>query len=299
MRKPQKTFVAFNLGLVVFGCLALSEKKDGPRPGTFEHTIRLSPDHAIFDSSSAPELSATAASPFCRSFMFLCHLRCLQRGDPQDPNNFASDESSPFSPQDPSLPKRGEINRCNQVPNSKSIRVLCLCNNGAELTAEVSYALEGVVDIKAAGGNGTGMDEAGLIRQVVYKSIKTVHSTIYKTVIQLQPTTATQTVTETVTRTIMIIPTGTPEPYSLTSSNEVAVEATSSSGEPGNPTSRADSQTTTPAEVVEGAVDPVAQTPNDSEMEATTLFPGQEYNETINDNEDTYTPDEVEGSGKL
>ncbi|KAF9965950.1 hypothetical protein BGZ70_003705 [Mortierella alpina] len=303
MRIPPKTFAAIHLCLAVFGCLALSDKSDGPRPDTtLEHTIRLSPDYAIYDSSkfSAPELAATAASPFCRSFMFLCHVRCLQRGDPQDPNNFPTDESSPFSPQDPSMPKRGEINRCTQVPNSKSIRVLCLCNNGVELTAEVSYALEGVVDIKAAGGNGTGIDEAGLIRQVVYKSTKTVHSTIYRTVIQVQPTTATQTVTETVTSTVTITPACTLE-TSFTSSNEAFVATAASANEPENPTSAAaESQTSAIAEAVDRAVDPVTQTLNDTELEANSLFPGQEDNETINGNQDTpYNPDEVEGPSKV
>ncbi|KAF9279766.1 hypothetical protein BGZ68_007706 [Mortierella alpina] len=191
--------------------------------------------------------------------------------------------------------KRGEINRCSQVPNSKSIRVLCLCNNGAELTAEVSYALEGVVDIKAAGGNGTGTGEAGLIRQVVYKSKKTVHSTIYKTVIQLQATTAVQTATETITDTVTITPTCTPE----TSSTEAAVATTSSSVEAGNPTSTTDSQTTASIEAVNSAVDTTVQTPNDTEMEANTLFPGQEHDGTFIDNEDAYTPDEVEGPGEM
>ncbi|CAO3573108.1 unnamed protein product [Mortierella alpina] len=285
MRKSQKTFVAIHLCLAVFGCLALSDKNDGPRPDSIlEQTIQLSPDHAIYDSSkfSAPELAATAATPFCRSFMFLCHVRCLQRGDPQDPNNLPTNESSPFSPQDPSMPKRGEINRCNQVPNTKSIRVLCLCNNGAELTAEVSYALEGVVDIKAAGGNGTGIDEAGSIRQVVYKSTKTVHSTIYRTVVQA----ATQTVTETVTSTVTITPTCTLE--SLASSIEAF--AATSVHEPENPTSAA----------VDKAIDLTTQMLNVTEMEADSLFPGQENDETIHENQDTtHTPDEVEGPSKL
>ncbi|KAG0370811.1 hypothetical protein BC939DRAFT_448423 [Gamsiella multidivaricata] len=158
-----------------------------------KQTIQLSPDHTFFDmtQSSDDELAATAVTPFCKSFTFLCHVRCLQRGDAKDPGNINNSLSSEERARS-KYNGKGEINRCIHVPNSDSIRVLCLCNNGVDLTAEVDYALEGVVDIKAAGGGGSGIGEAGLIRPVVYIQTTT---TVYKTV------TKTATVTEKVLQT--------------------------------------------------------------------------------------------------
>ncbi|KAG0327060.1 hypothetical protein BGZ99_008400, partial [Dissophora globulifera] len=164
--------------------------------------------HSFYDSPDFEdeELAGSAVSPFCKSFSFLCHVRCLQRGDPKDPNNI----SNSLSPDDRARSKSGsgEINRCYHAPDSTAVQVLCLCNNGVDLTAEVDYALEGIVDIEAAGGNGSGAGEAGLIRQVAFVGTKTVTEyrtmTKTKTVIQIQ----TQTITETITETIPATPDG-------------------------------------------------------------------------------------------
>jgi len=74
-----------------------------------------------------------------------------------------------------------EVNRCSHIPDSDSVQVLCLCNNGVDLTAEVGYALEGVVDIRAAGGDGSGTEGAGMIRTVAYIQTKTKTKTEYRT----------------------------------------------------------------------------------------------------------------------
>ncbi|KAF9360911.1 hypothetical protein BGX26_007114 [Mortierella sp. AD094] len=194
-----------SLGILFITSLSLASAEDegsqGPlglttqRLEDLKQTIKLSPDHAFYDSSDFDdgELAASAVSPFCKSFAFLCHVRCLQRGDPKDAGN----DQARF---------RGEINRCIQVPNSKSIRVLCLCNNGVDLTAEVDYALEGIVDIKAAGGDGTGSGEAGLIREVAYIQTKTKIE--YRTTTVTKTETTTATVTETVTKAPDATPTG-------------------------------------------------------------------------------------------
>ncbi|KAF9428143.1 hypothetical protein BGZ94_003263 [Podila epigama] len=150
-----------------------------------ERVVQSEADFATFDSNdyASPELAATAVSPFCKSFTFLCHVRCLQRGDGRKtvdgtraPNGASEAAGS-----------GEEINRCIHVPDTKTNRVLCLCNNGVDLTAEVDYALEGVVDITAAGGDGTGTGEAGKIREVVYGATKTVTVTV---VAGAQPTAA-------------------------------------------------------------------------------------------------------------
>ncbi|KAF9912948.1 hypothetical protein EC991_007562 [Linnemannia zychae] len=156
-----------------------------------ERFVALSSDHATFDSAdfSASELAGTAVSPFCKSFTFLCHVRCLQRGDAKDPTNVSNPSASNDEFAGGGAGYKGEINRCSQVPNTKTNRVLCLCNNGVDLTAEVDYALEGVVDIQAAGGDGVGTGEAGNIREVVYGATKTVTKVV----------TATELVTTTVT----------------------------------------------------------------------------------------------------
>lgn len=78
--------------------------------------------------------------------------------------------------------------------SDSSLKVLCLCSNGVDLTAEVSYALEGVVDIRAAGGEpeGTsGEGEAGQIRSVAYVTVTTTTTEI-----------RTRAVTETVTQVV-------------------------------------------------------------------------------------------------
>ncbi|KAG0070094.1 hypothetical protein BGZ89_001402, partial [Linnemannia elongata] len=165
-----------------------------------ERLVTLSSDHAAYDSEdfSSPELAASAVSPFCKSFTFLCHIRCLQRGDAKDPTNSSTPPAglSVF---------KGETNRCTHVPNTNVNRVLCLCNNGVDLTAEVDYALEGVVDIQAAGGDGVGTGEAGKIREVVYGATKTLTKvvtaiqTVTTTVTSVAPAPPCTTVTETVT----------------------------------------------------------------------------------------------------
>ncbi|KAG0060815.1 hypothetical protein BGZ92_006641, partial [Podila epicladia] len=146
------------LALLISTPLPILTQASSPLPPLhqdLEHTLRLAPDRAYrnFDTSDFdyPELAASAVSPFCKSFTFLCHLRCLQR-DPSSPAVL------PNTPGDP----RAEINRCNGASSisssssastsSNGIKILCLCSNGVDLTAEVSYALEGVVDIQAAGG---------------------------------------------------------------------------------------------------------------------------------------------------
>ncbi|KAG0264928.1 hypothetical protein BG011_005850 [Mortierella polycephala] len=172
MTKDKKRAIAvLGIGaLFAYCCVALVSGQESTLSEyrTQGRIISLAPDHAFYDSSEfeASELSATAVSPFCKSFAFLCHIRCLQRGDSKNPANTHD----------------GEINRCTHIPDSDSIRVLCRCNNGADITAEVSYALEGVIDIKAAGGDGTGPGEAGQIRQVVYGATKTITRIAYRTV---------------------------------------------------------------------------------------------------------------------
>ncbi|KAG0073502.1 hypothetical protein BGZ90_011536 [Linnemannia elongata] len=181
--------------------VAAQNENNNNRPHQeLERLVTLSSDHAAYDSDdfSSPELAASAVSPFCKSFTFLCHIRCLQRGDAKDPTNSSTPPAglSVF---------KGEINRCTHVPNTNVNRVLCLCNNGVDLTAEVDYALEGVVDIQAAGGDGVGTGEAGKIREVVYGATKTLTKvvtaiqTVTTTVTSVAPAPPCTTVTETVT----------------------------------------------------------------------------------------------------
>ncbi|KAG0332545.1 hypothetical protein BG004_001201 [Podila humilis] len=145
-------------------------------------------------AADAPEMSASAVSPFCKSFSFLCHVRCLQRGDPHNAGNIYTNSGG------------GEINRCLADPSPSAralLRVLCICNNGVDLTAEVSYALEGVTDMKAGGG--------GSIRTVVYETL-TKTTTRYQT----KTTTLTSLVisTKTETRFVKYCPTPTTPPPS-------------------------------------------------------------------------------------
>lgn len=81
-----------------------------------------------------------------------------------------------------------------------------MCNNGVDLTADVDYALEGVVD---NGQNNSGAGEAGKIREVVF-STRTVTVTKTKTLpaktttltkVVWSSTTFTTTMTSTVTVT--------------------------------------------------------------------------------------------------
>lgn len=165
-----------------------------------DHTLLLLDTRAYrkFDSHdfNDPEISATAVSPFCKSFTFLCHIRCLQRGDPRDAGAVLPNTDD----------ARAEISRCigptsMSGPGSNSVKMLCLCGNRVDLTAEISYALEGIVDIQAAGGSGSGEGEAGKIRQVAYKTVTQTH-TEYKT----QVVTMTATVTEQVMNTRLPMP---------------------------------------------------------------------------------------------
>jgi len=169
------------VGLFLLACSSLSIVAAQGR--SHQPPIRqIELDHIDFDSCDygSPERAATAVTPFCKSFTFLCHVRCLQRGDLQNPGN---DPSAPSSAQ------TVEINRCNHIPNTHKMQVLCLCNNGVDLTAEIDYALEGVVDIADAGGDGTGTGEAGKIREVVYAATLTVTESVYQTVTLTSTTT--------------------------------------------------------------------------------------------------------------
>lgn len=133
-----------------------------------DRTVQLAPDRSQYDSAdlSAAEVQGSAVSAFCKSFSFLCHLRCLQRGDPRDAGNVGPNNCGSTSPGTNSR-RGGEINRCAFVSGSNSIRVLCVCNNGVDLTAKVNYALEGVVD---NGQGNAGAGEAGRIREVTYST---------------------------------------------------------------------------------------------------------------------------------
>ncbi|KAG0339122.1 hypothetical protein BG004_006943 [Podila humilis] len=163
-----------------------------------DRVIASQPGYEFYDSLEfeSPELSASAVSPFCRSFAFLCHVRCMQRGDSRNAGNININVLDGVH--------AGEINRCSHVPNTNTNRVLCMCNNGVDLTAEIDYALEGVVDIAAAGGDdeGTGTGEAGKIREMVFAGTKTIETPVYKTI----TSTATKTMTKTVTTTVSCTP---------------------------------------------------------------------------------------------
>ncbi|KAK3825333.1 MAG: hypothetical protein J3Q66DRAFT_365125 [Benniella sp.] len=82
--------LASSLCAVVLLCSAEQQRKPQLQARAHpEQTIRINPNHAFYDSSefSDDELAASAVSPFCKSFTFLCHIRCLQRGDTKDPGN--------------------------------------------------------------------------------------------------------------------------------------------------------------------------------------------------------------------
>ncbi|KAF9544686.1 hypothetical protein EC957_011793 [Mortierella hygrophila] len=196
--------IAIGLGALFFLnpvlVAAQNDNSNNNRPHQeLERLVALSSDHTAYDSDdfSFQELAASAVSPFCKSFTFLCHVRCLQRGDAKDPTNARTPSAG-------QAVFKGEINRCTHVPNTNTNRVLCLCNNGVDLTAEVDYALEGVVDIEAAGGDGVGTGEAGKIREVVYSATKTLTKvvtttqTVTTTVTSVAPASACTTVTEAV-----------------------------------------------------------------------------------------------------
>ncbi|KAF8940350.1 hypothetical protein BGZ58_006813 [Dissophora ornata] len=165
-----------------------SELEDPSQP----QTIQLNSDHAFYDSSrfSDNEIVASAVSPFCKSFAFLCHIRCLQRGDCKNPGNvneFLSPEQQARSQY-----KGSEINRCSHIPNTNKIQVLCCCNNGVDLTAELCFALEGGDEVKPANEVGSGIGEAGMIHQMAYPETTTT-VTIYKTLTKVRTTTVTVT----------------------------------------------------------------------------------------------------------
>ncbi|KAF9215492.1 hypothetical protein BGZ59_001241 [Podila verticillata] len=133
--------------------------------------IRNQPEYEYCDSIefSSPELAASAVTPFCRSFDFLCHIRCMQRGDPCNPNNVNINTIDGTH--------TVEINRCAHVPHTTTNRVLCMCNNGIDLSVEIDYAIEGVVGIAAVDGDKTDTGEAGKIREVAYVATKAVTTT--------------------------------------------------------------------------------------------------------------------------
>ncbi|KAG0297444.1 hypothetical protein BGZ96_006400 [Linnemannia gamsii] len=232
--RSKRAIALFSIGILfllnpVFVSAQSNNNNNRPHQ-ELERLVALSSDHASYDSGdfSSLELAATAVSPFCKSFTFLCHVRCLQRGDAKDPTNTSQTQTG----------SKGEISRCSHVPNTNNNRVLCLCNNGVDLTAEVDYALEGVVDIQAAGGDGVGTGEAGKIREVVYGATKVVTKVV----------TATETVTSTVTSVA-------PAPPSTTITKTVTVLA--------------DSLGTTPTSKPVPTPPPVqADTPNNSDAGA-------------------------------
>ncbi|KAG0245201.1 hypothetical protein BGW41_002670 [Actinomortierella wolfii] len=205
--------------------------------------VKLSKDHSKYDGGdpdlNTPELAASAVSPFCKSFTFLCHIRCMQRGDPTDagndnynPNNYYgrlgnSEQQKQEQQTQSRFAGRGEINRCSHVPKKHAAHVLCICNNGVDLTAEIDYALEGIVDIVATGdndSNGNSGDTAGggghsgkeggdisgwdpakdaPIRTLLYRG-KTVTETVQVTVVDIQTVSVPYTVWQTTTQIVNI-----------------------------------------------------------------------------------------------
>ncbi|KAF9975387.1 hypothetical protein BGZ73_000951, partial [Actinomortierella ambigua] len=103
--------------------------------------IRLAEDPSV----NSDELSLTTVSPFCKSFSFLCHIRCKQhRGS--GPTGAGNDiESSDTQQQGKKFSNHGELNRCSHEPIKDEIHILCVCNNGVDLTAKIDYALEEVL----------------------------------------------------------------------------------------------------------------------------------------------------------
>ncbi|KAF9129257.1 hypothetical protein BGW39_004309 [Mortierella sp. 14UC] len=189
--RSKRVTAILSLGILfLFNPVLVAAGQNTQRPYQgLERLVALSSDHATYDSDdfSASELAGMAIGSGNSGF-------------------------------------KGEINRCSQVPNTKTNRVLCLCNNGVDLTAEVDYALEGVVDIQAAGGDGVGTGEAGKIREVVYGATKTltkvvtVKEMVTTTVTSFAPAPPPATVTETVTvvaRAVGTEPTAKPVPTPL------------------------------------------------------------------------------------
>ncbi|KFH64116.1 hypothetical protein MVEG_09941 [Podila verticillata NRRL 6337] len=111
----------------------------------------------------------------------------MQRGDPCNPNNVNINTIDGTY--------TVEINRCAHVPHTTTNRVLCMCNNGIDLTVEIDYALEGVVGIAAVDGDKTDTGEAGKIREMAYVATKAVTTTETET--QTEASTSTETKTET------------------------------------------------------------------------------------------------------
>ncbi|OAQ36070.1 hypothetical protein K457DRAFT_151011 [Linnemannia elongata AG-77] len=65
-----------------------------------DRTVQLASDRSRYDSAdlSAAEVQGSAVSAFCKSFSFLCHIRCLQRGDPRDAGNVGPNNCGSTSP---------------------------------------------------------------------------------------------------------------------------------------------------------------------------------------------------------
>lgn len=262
-----RAIALFSIGILfflnpVFVSAQSNNSKNRPYQ-ELERLVVLSSDHADYDSDnfSSLELAATAVSPFCKSFTFLCHVRCLQRGDAKDPTNTSQTGS------------KGEISRCSHVPNTSNNRVLCLCNNGVDLTAEVDYALEGVVDIQAAGGDGVGTGEAGKIREVVYGATKvvtkvvTATETVTSTVTSIAPAPPPTTITETVTvvaDTLGTTPTSKPVPTPPPVQTETPDDSDADVRRPDD----GDSEASKPEEQDEGDNDNENDIPNRSESVA-------------------------------
>ncbi|KAF9905513.1 hypothetical protein BX616_001003 [Lobosporangium transversale] len=194
MKRPTTSMIfMFPFVLVTSLCFVSAEDKEGARSTTntaeqelsphiidkLSRIIQPNPTYAFYDSSKFKhdELAASAVSPFCKSFTFLCHIRCLQRGDPKDAGRIIE-----FTPSKASAHYKGEINRCIHIPVSNSVKVLCLCNNGVDLTAEIDYALEGIVNASDSAGDPGKYEMKGAA---------------------IEQLTATTTITKTMTTTVM------------------------------------------------------------------------------------------------
>ncbi|KAF9584744.1 hypothetical protein BGW38_005328 [Lunasporangiospora selenospora] len=187
------SFLAIYQGQMGVGAQVVPSTLDTP---SNEQTITLSSSYSFYDSDEfkGPGFAAMAVTPFCNSFTFLCHQRCLQR-----------DYSSNIEGAQPGKGGGAETNRCTLQPNTNTLQVLCVCKNGIDLTAEIDYALEGIVDIAAAGGSGSGEGEAGNIHRIAYEKVtvtetvtipaatKTKTKTVFKTTTEISWKTVTET----------------------------------------------------------------------------------------------------------
>ncbi|KAI1316234.1 hypothetical protein EDD11_010281 [Mortierella claussenii] len=75
------------------------------------------------------------------------------------------------------------VYRCDHNSDSHSFRVLHLYNSGVDLTAEVGYILESVIDIHVVSVDGPNAEKARLIGTATYKDTftKTEYRTKYRT----------------------------------------------------------------------------------------------------------------------